>query len=1493
MAMCTQHGSCYTQNSLDSHLALLHKVPRKRRVELLFKLRQDGLAMGREDVPLPQDGSVALPGLPVLYGYRCSEPSCRFISTGSKNVAQHCRTQHGQSSGVKGRRRKQELPPSSSSTSSSSHSSSSPYSPVTVQTLWSKKQHIYYFVVQESLQDQAAPELDSQKDLWTDIEARYKAAQDQQARRQTTLLEPVEHVSELTPWLKGTGYASHLEGLPLDQIPQAYQLPDKGDERELAAICASVARLLTKGMAILSNDDGAEERQLSKVNAKLLNTFRGAEMSQDPIKPLQNRQSRQKYIQTWQKLVCYFYRVTQDKHLHKEGRPPFQATQEQLSSTTAAWEQAEQVCLREENEKEGEEEEGEEDYHSLDQATLDLGIYLIQHPLDKRAFDSAMVSFAAMLAWDSTKKTWMVVNNYTSFLSQIIFDSQLLVLLYCLDLADSGEASSLTSCLREERDKWLLNDTSGPIAELSASRLLGFTIGKATVNQAQVRWHTDEETVVFQEVQLHMDQLKELVGYNLQGARVILEQDLCFGIGDIPNYQASDLVDNWDAAFPGQSFLTDTRNSSYLAAGQSWLLNQLRLKPEVLKLLCRSRGTGATPTSPWKLSTTAVTAYEDAVQHFLEHLMVLLHITSGQPARRPEFLGLRWCNKQADKRNIFVHDGYLLFLLSYHKSLNMTNSSRFPVRFLLHQVEELLLQYLILILPFRIWLSAETGVPECVSEYLWHNGNAVWTEDKMTSVLVAHSTQAIGVRLNIQGWRQIAIGIAIKKFSRQGLQLDLDIPADGNTGPESEGVSNGRDNSGGSMPEAFHWQASHNPRTGNAVYGGTVNFRQGLTDAGLQEYLATSKMWHSLFQELDATSNTARGSKHARQESRGEHRPNLAKRLAFRGDIQQGCQRIWSAEQALNVLQQMHGQNAVYNSHQGKAIQAVISNRLQVVAVLATGHGKSLLYQLPARLPGAGTTLLIVPLVALKQDTVQKCKQLGVDCTVWSSEQPPGPGCPLVLVSLDQAVQTPFLTFANQLDVAGLLARVVIDESHLVCTAESYREKMREVKQLRMLHCQFVLLTATLPPTMESAFEEALLLQRPLYIRSATIRTDLEYHVVKVVQTSQTPWFELAAASLLQATLQEDWFVNEGAQARALVFVRTRAQADVVAEYLGCSKYYSDSGTEEEKAAVLTQWIEGKPAILVATSALAGVDYRHVRAVFHIGEPSGGAIDFAQDIGRAGRDGQGGLSVTFLPTKWQAQYNTDAGALLPRSVKAMQRYLDTPRCRMIPLSQYLDGEAQSCQNTVTACDRCTSLGLLPSTLGSQDQDSGSDTDSSEKEPDPGSLLIQQHNSQTAQQLQHFTHGLDLLQGCCILCRFLDNKRGEDAEHSLDQCRSRFRREFLDAKKTAVQQGRSSGSGWLARYGACYRCGNMQAVCSSQGQGNCKYKDLIMPLCWSVLHRGDWAAKVFRGLPQGLAASRDRDQYMFWLGERAIVFGEQGTNLALIADRVIQEVLLIA
>jgi hypothetical protein len=72
----------------------LSQGARKRRTELLLELREHGLAMAREDVPLPQDGSAPLHSLPVLDGYKCCEPGCHFLSASSKNVSRHCYTEH-------------------------------------------------------------------------------------------------------------------------------------------------------------------------------------------------------------------------------------------------------------------------------------------------------------------------------------------------------------------------------------------------------------------------------------------------------------------------------------------------------------------------------------------------------------------------------------------------------------------------------------------------------------------------------------------------------------------------------------------------------------------------------------------------------------------------------------------------------------------------------------------------------------------------------------------------------------------------------------------------------------------------------------------------------------------------------------------------------------------------------------------------------------------------------------------------------------------------------------------------------------------------------------------------------------------------------------------------------------------------------------------------------------------------------------------------------
>ncbi|KAJ5117435.1 telomere-associated RecQ helicase [Penicillium atrosanguineum] len=192
--------------------------------------------------------------------------------------------------------------------------------------------------------------------------------------------------------------------------------------------------------------------------------------------------------------------------------------------------------------------------------------------------------------------------------------------------------------------------------------------------------------------------------------------------------------------------------------------------------------------------------------------MVPFFLGSGQHGRRTEFIGLRWRNTTLTTRDLFLHDGQTLFILSYYKSRHQSNASRWPVRFLLPEVAQLITQYLAIVNPFREFLQQETGGPK-PSDYLWSQGTDPWPADTMTPV-----------------------GIARRKFADMDAKVLIEEAA-GEYGDETDAVQ-------GSMSDALHWQASHTPRAGNRVYGGTVNFHGGLTDAGLQEFRHVSQLWH-------------------------------------------------------------------------------------------------------------------------------------------------------------------------------------------------------------------------------------------------------------------------------------------------------------------------------------------------------------------------------------------------------------------------------------------------------------------------------------------------------------------------------------------------------------------------------------------------------------------------------------------------------------------------
>ena len=86
---------------------------------------------------------------------------------------------------------------------------------------------------------------------------------------------------------------------------------------------------------------------------------------------------------------------------------------------------------------------------------------------------------------------------------------------------------------------------------------------------------------------------------------------------------------------------------------------------------------------------------------FRSQLLILMHMTSGQLARGTEILSVRHCNTvEGGHRNLFIEDGLVVFVTKYYKGFQMSRDVKIIHWYLLREVEELVVWYLWLVLPF-------------------------------------------------------------------------------------------------------------------------------------------------------------------------------------------------------------------------------------------------------------------------------------------------------------------------------------------------------------------------------------------------------------------------------------------------------------------------------------------------------------------------------------------------------------------------------------------------------------------------------------------------------------------------------------------------------------------------------------------------------------------------------------------------------------------------
>lgn len=239
---------------------------------------------------------------------------------------------------------------------------------------------------------------------------------------------------------------------------------------------------------------------------------------------------------------------------------------------------------------------------------------------------------------------------------------------------------------------------------------------------------------------------------------------------------------------------------------------------------------------------------------------------------------------------------------------------------------------------------------------------------------------------------------------------------------------------------------------------------------------------------------------------------------------------------------------------------------------------------------------------------------------------------------------------------------------------QTFRRDLARLGEVVDLKTQLILLTATLPKRYEVDLLKTLYLDYsgPKIYRGSTERPNIRYTVRRDISIEE-------ALSFIRK--QDEEILPD----QILIYTRTREQAREFSKRLNYSVYYSDSPRKEK---VLREFLEGRIRALVTTSSLSyGVDRPNIRAIIHYGLPYR-LYDYAQETGRAGRDGSFSEVFLLLPP---VNPRSSLGFLRPTpddifENDVIQRYISTT-CRRAVLNSYLDGRPQEkCSLKVVTCD---------------------------------------------------------------------------------------------------------------------------------------------------------------------------------------------------------------
>ena len=326
-------------------------------------------------------------------------------------------------------------------------------------------------------------------------------------------------------------------------------------------------------------------------------------------------------------------------------------------------------------------------------------------------------------------------------------------------------------------------------------------------------------------------------------------------------------------------------------------------------------------------------------------------------------------------------------------------------------------------------------------------------------------------------------------------------------------------------------------------------------------------------------------------------------------------------EALIKVLKKHWGFDEFRDSQ--KEIIDFVLQKKDVVALLPTGGGKSLCYQLPAVLM-EGTCLVISPLIALMEDQVSQLTKRGIKAAYINSslhfkdidrilDNVIYGNIKILYLSPERLKTDLFLDRFKKMNVSF----VAVDEAHCISEwGNDFRPEYRNISAIRTFNkdLSLIALTATATPEVVKDIEDQLCFQKSNIIKKSFIRSNIKYNVINAISKEKV---------LIKLLSKEC----------SIIYVRNRKKTRELSQLLNKNDFKTDyyhAGIDfKERSKKQEKWLNNEFDTMIATNAFGmGIDKPDVKTVIHFDLPDT-LESFYQESGRAGRNGTASYSIVL------------------------------------------------------------------------------------------------------------------------------------------------------------------------------------------------------------------------------------------------------------------------